>query len=197
MASSPQLRNEVASSLASDGWRITQKACALPFPLVDRYEDESASAFIAEKAGQQLVIVAKRVAPTSEYPQIIREIIERHARIPPSVGEIETEIIIDDSQGHYALGHNGWVNGHRVHGNVIHVDIREDKIWIQHDGTEHDVANELIAAGVPKENILLAFQSPEIRKFTEFAVALGESLEFGAILDTMIRLYLCTDGTVR
>jgi XisI protein len=32
------------------------------------------------------------------------------------------------------------------------------------------MANELLREGVPKEDIVLAFQPPEVRKFTEFAV---------------------------
>jgi hypothetical protein len=59
----------------------------------------------------------------------------------------------------------------RVHGCLIHVDIVDDKIYIQRDGTGVGVANELMRAGVPKEHIVLAFRSPEMRRFTDFAVA--------------------------
>jgi hypothetical protein len=37
--------------------------------------------------------------------------------------------------------------------------------------TEVGIANELIEAGVPKEDIVLAFHHPEERKYTEFAAA--------------------------
>ncbi|MGB3207023.1 MAG: element excision factor XisI family protein, partial [Crinalium sp.] len=39
----------------------------------------------------------------------------------------------------------------------------------QRDFTEVGVANELLAAGVPKQDIVLGFQAPYKRKFTEFA----------------------------
>lgn len=107
----------------------------------------------------------------SEYPRIVRKIIEHYAQFKPAVGEIETEVIIQESLGHFELMRSGWVNGKRVHGALIHIDIRGDKIWIQHDGTEDGVANELVAAGVPKDRIVLAFKSPEMRKLTDFAVA--------------------------
>ena len=45
------------------------------------------------------------------------------------------------------------------------------KLWIQRDGTEHGIANDLINAGVPKTQIVLGFRSPEIRKHTGLAVA--------------------------
>ena len=64
----------------------------------------------------------------------------------------------------------GWDNGRRVHGTTIHIDIIDDKIWIQYDGTESGVALDLVEAGVPRESIVLAFRPPEIRPHTGFAV---------------------------
>jgi hypothetical protein len=54
---------------------------------------------------------------------------------------------------------------------VLHLDIKNDKIWIQHNGTELDIAQELVKLGIPKEWIVLGFQSAYKRQFTEFAVA--------------------------
>jgi hypothetical protein len=45
------------------------------------------------------------------------------------------------------------------------------QIWIQRDGTEHGIATDLLDAGVPKEHIVLGFKPPEVRKYTDFAVA--------------------------
>ena len=53
----------------------------------------------------------------------------------------------------------------------VYVDIRDGKIWIQHDGTGDGIANELLAAGVPHEKIVLAFHHPHKRKYTPFAVS--------------------------
>jgi hypothetical protein len=58
-----------------------------------------------------------------------------------------------------------------VHGAIIHVDLRGEKISIQHDGTERGIAEDLIEAGIPPEHIVLAFHSPEVRQHTGFAVA--------------------------
>ena len=51
------------------------------------------------------------------------------------------------------------------------MDIKDEKIWIQYDGTEVGVANELSALGVPKSDIVLAYLSSFARQYTEFAVA--------------------------
>ena len=47
----------------------------------------------------------------------------------------------------------------------------EGKFWIQRDGTEYSIAQELLDAGVQKDRIVLAFRSPEMRRMTDFAVA--------------------------
>lgn len=54
---------------------------------------------------------------------------------------------------------------------MLHIDIRDGKVWIQHDGTEEGVAEELAKAGILRDRIVLAFKPPEIRPYTEFAAA--------------------------
>ncbi len=91
--------------------------------------------------------------------------------MPYAYGEIELQTVFDYEQNHYLLMLVGQEGIRRVHGCLIHLDIVKDKIWIQRDGTEHGVANDLLAAGIPKEQIVLGFRSPEMRQWTEFAVA--------------------------
>jgi hypothetical protein len=54
---------------------------------------------------------------------------------------------------------------------LLHLDIKDGKIWIQYDGTEGGIALELVELGVPKEDIVLGYHSPSVRGFTEFAVS--------------------------
>ena len=107
----------------------------------------------------------------SLYRTLVRDIILRYAKVQPAVGDVESEIVFDEAQDHYALMSSGWVNGYRIHGSVLHVDIRGGKIWIQHDGTEEGIAEALVAGGVPRDHIVLAFKAPEARKYTDYAVA--------------------------
>ncbi len=44
------------------------------------------------------------------------------------------------------------------------IDIIDGKLSIQHDGTEEGIAHKLVAAGVPKDTIVLGFKSVERRK---------------------------------
>ena len=51
----------------------------------------------------------------------------------------------------------------------VHLDVREGMIWVQVDNTEPGIADELVELGIPKDKIVLGFQAPFKRKFTEFA----------------------------
>jgi len=88
-----------------------------------------------------------------------------------TTGEVELQLIFDTERDHYQLVHAGWHQHRRKYGCLIHMDIKAGKIWIQHDGTERGVANELVELGVPKEHIVLAYQPPYKRPYTAFAVA--------------------------
>jgi hypothetical protein len=106
----------------------------------------------------------------THYREIVRRIFEDYGRYRPSHGEIETEVIVDPARDHYELMHIGWDGPRRVHGTVLHADIRGDKIWIQYDGTNRPLAEELVGAGVPREAIVLAFHPAELRKYTDYGV---------------------------
>jgi hypothetical protein len=106
----------------------------------------------------------------NQYRAYIREILAEYSQYRPAYGEIEIEQIIDIEGDHYQRMPIGWQNKQRVHGSTVHIDIRNGKIWFQHDGTEEGVANRLVVLGVPKSDIILGFHSPFKRQFTEFAV---------------------------
>jgi hypothetical protein len=104
------------------------------------------------------------------YREIVRRVIEEYASYKPSHGRIDTEAIVDRDRDHYEVMHVGWDGVRRVHGTVIHIDIINGKVWIQYDGTNRPVAEELIAAGIPREDIVLAFHPAELRPHTGYAV---------------------------
>jgi hypothetical protein len=105
------------------------------------------------------------------YRQIIKKLIQTYAQYQPARGDVQIEVIFDAAHDHYELIYAGWNGPYRIHGSVLHLDIRNGKVWIQHDGTEHGIAEELVQAGIPRDRIVLAFKSPEIRPHTGFACA--------------------------
>ncbi len=104
------------------------------------------------------------------YREIVKRIIHEYAALKPSHGDIEVETILDEANDHYEVVYTGWDGWRRIHSTMLHVDIRDGKVWIQHDGTEDGIANEFMQAGIPPEHIVLAFHHPHERKYTQFAV---------------------------
>ena len=105
-----------------------------------------------------------------KYRQIIEHVLTKYSQIPEPYGQIEAYTIFDREGDHYLLMNVGW-NRIRIHGAVIHVDIINGKCWIQYDGIEMGIVDELEAAGIPKEDIVLGFRPPEIRPYTGYAVS--------------------------
>ena len=81
------------------------------------------------------------------------------------------EIVFDRERGSYLLVNIAWEKYERTYYTVAHLDIINDKIWIQKDATEEGIATDLENLGVPKNKIVLAFHSPTLRKYGEYALA--------------------------
>ncbi len=78
-------------------------------------------------------------------------------------GDIETEVIFDLDRDRYLLIDLGWQEHQRIYSCVIHLEIRDCKIWIQRNQTDQPIADVLIAMGVSKP--------PYIREYTGLGVA--------------------------
>lgn len=104
------------------------------------------------------------------YRNIIKAILTEHSKIKPAYGDIEMELLFDNERDRYQVLRAGWIEQRRVYGVLIHIDLKDEKIWIQYDGTEVAVANELMEEGIPKEDIVLAYHSPLMRQYDGFAV---------------------------
>ena len=105
------------------------------------------------------------------YVTLIKAILSEYAKFPPSHGQIQAQLIFDDERKNYQLMFIGWDINRRVHSIIIHVRLLNNKIWVEWDGTHESIALLLVEQGVPREDIVLAFHPPEMRPFTEFAVA--------------------------
>jgi hypothetical protein len=105
------------------------------------------------------------------YRQIIENTLSEYTRIPYAYGDFQTEAVFDRAHDRYLLVNVGWDSKQRVHGALVHIDVIDGKVWIQRDGTETGVAQELVMAGIPRDQIVLAFRPIEVRRYTDYAVA--------------------------
>jgi hypothetical protein len=107
----------------------------------------------------------------TEYPKLVKRILTEYVELSnrhPNP-DIETFLIVDESKAHYIWMNLGWQNGDRVTGMTVYVRIQSGKFWVEEDWTEDGIANDLIRAGVPKEDIVLAFHEPKMRRYADFA----------------------------
>ena len=109
--------------------------------------------------------------PLTAYREAVERTLTVYTKIPYAHGELRCEALFDREHDRYALITLGWNAGKRVHFPLVHIDIVAGKVWIEKDNTEDGVASELVQAGIPKSQIVLAFRPPEVRRHTEYAVA--------------------------
>lgn len=106
----------------------------------------------------------------ARYREIVTEVLTTYSQQRLATPQIEVAVLFDPLHDQYALIHTGWTQQQRQYGPILHLAIRNGKVWIEHDGTEGGVAEQLVAAGIPRHDIVLAFHSPFKRQFTQFAV---------------------------
>lgn len=107
----------------------------------------------------------------SQYRALVQKVLQDHAAVKPAYGDIEVCTLFDSEGDRYQVMRSGWLKERRVYGALIHIDLKDGKCWIQYDGTEVGVANELVELGVPKQDIVLAYHAPELRQYGDFAVS--------------------------
>jgi hypothetical protein len=109
----------------------------------------------------------------ARYRNLIKRILSEKVAAYSSQPEpdIEHFMVADEIRDHYILFSLGWTEDRRIRNFNIYVRIINGKFYIEHDLTEAGIATELLKAGVPEQDIVLAFHAPELRQYTEFAAA--------------------------
>jgi hypothetical protein len=105
------------------------------------------------------------------YRIVVKEILSQYATYKPSYGEIDVQTLFDTEHDHYQVLGIGWNKKERVYSCSMHLDIKDNKIWIQLNNTEIDIGQALVEMGVPKEDIVIGFQPVYIRQVSGYAIA--------------------------
>lgn len=109
----------------------------------------------------------------THYQQIIhREIATLAERYGTSdESNVDQVVVLDDTHGVYLIYQLGWQEHDRVKIPWVQIRLKNGKFWIEEDWTQESVVERLLTAGVPNEDIVLGFNPPDMRQYTEFAVA--------------------------
>jgi XisI protein len=107
----------------------------------------------------------------AQYRQYVQTLITRYAEDDVSDDQVEVQLICDTERDHYQWMNVGWEHLNRIYRSIIHIDIKDGKIWLQQNLTDQNPAEELVAMGVPREDIVLGLQPPYKRPYTDYGVA--------------------------
>jgi XisI protein len=106
-----------------------------------------------------------------DYPQIIKRILTDYIATMPSDSDEEVYLVEDTINMNYLIYHNAWQQSSRSYGCILHVRLKNGKVYIEYDGTDEGFGDVFVEAGIPKNAIVLAFHAPAKRPYTGFAVA--------------------------
>lgn len=111
------------------------------------------------------------MAKLGQYREYIQKLLTKYGSYKSSEEDVEIQLIFDTARDHYQILEIGWDGYDRVYNCVIHLDIKDEKIWIQRNMTDIQIAEELTEMGVPKEDIILGLQPFYQRQYTKYGIA--------------------------
>ena len=111
----------------------------------------------------------------SSYHKIIESILTRYYQFATeqanfqNQSEVSDRLALDKNRGQYLWFRFGWDDKQFVQYIIMYLCIKNGKVWVEQDSTDLCVVDDLLAAGIPSNDIVLGFHHPSKRKLTEFA----------------------------
>jgi len=107
-----------------------------------------------------------------QYRQIIETVLKEYANLfNHQPAGVDVVAVCDESTDTYAIVNVGWDGDERLNTTSVLMRIVNGKIWVEEDRTMYGFVDELLTKGIDAEEIVLAFQPPKMRQYTQFAVA--------------------------
>ena len=98
-----------------------------------------------------------------KYHLIILDFLEYLSKSKPTnAPEIEPRLVVDEKNYIYILLHIGWEGNKRIHECSIHIEIIQNKIWIQLNNTDISITDYLVSKGIKKEDIILGMRKKQL-----------------------------------
>ena len=112
-----------------------------------------------------------QVDKLAQYRRILQQVVEQHAQAPRRADQVPLVPICDTVHDNYLLMRIGWDSVGRARNILFHFRLLDGKVWIEWDGIEHGIAYDLLEAGIPAEDIVLAFYGKQPLPLTQAAAA--------------------------
>lgn len=112
-----------------------------------------------------------------QYRNVIKKILTQYYEMTqpqtcvPKDSEVSDRLAFDEIRDQYLWFRFGWDDKKLVQQIIIYLCIKNGKIWVEEDATNLCVVDDLLSAGISKNDIVLGFHHPSKRALTEFATA--------------------------
>lgn len=103
--------------------------------------------------------------------QVLTNYVQQGATQANAPEHIETQLLFDDTHARYQVARIGWEGIKSIFLVIFYFEIKDEKIWVHRNISDYDIIGDLEVAGIPKTDIVLAFYSPRMRPYTDYAVA--------------------------
>lgn len=101
---------------------------------------------------------------------LLSELNKRASRRAANMPMVQRRLIVDAEFRYFVLMAFGWVQSRYVHQCLIHLELKDDKIWIHEDLTDPGIFEALRENGIPSHKIILGYVSELERSETVGAV---------------------------
>ena len=99
---------------------------------------------------------------TASVREIVKDVIRQYAALRPSHGEIRLDVVVDETHDRYALLQVGWDRGRRVRGLLLYIAVADDKVYVEYDGIEQGITEDLLDRGVPEDDLVFPYLSEAV-----------------------------------
>lgn len=97
-----------------------------------------------------------------DYRRIITKVLNSLLITGANPGNIDEYAICDEKTDNYILSNVGWhPSGRRQLGYPVHIRIKDDKVSVEWDGTDQEIIQQLIDAGIDENDIVYGFDKPQ------------------------------------
>jgi hypothetical protein len=102
----------------------------------------------------------------AHYAQIVEEVIQEWGEAGKGDDATDLLTIIDRESSNYLLVSAGWHRTKRLHTIIYHARIHDGKLWVEWDGTDPSINEELLRRGIPIDDMVFGFNHPTLRDLT-------------------------------
>jgi hypothetical protein len=108
---------------------------------------------------------------TAEYEKFVIEVLTELHDFTAGGGDQNLKLVFDRDSKNYQLMRIGWDEKQkREYGIIMHLSLKNGKIWLEYNGTQFNPFEDLEHRGVPKSDMVIGFQPEYNRELSGYAV---------------------------